>query len=547
MLVVSAAAVVSATLAGGCAPTVTEESVSMGASFSDAQAPLILSSRPKEDAAAYNHSERTLAPAHWEAQQELAPRPRWEQVPTPRGMRMRRAEEQPVREVTAADLRTGRPVEAEAAPDDVMSRRAATPFALPPAEETPAAAEPVVEDAEDAPRAIPVAATAGQPTTAPAVPAVGAEPVELQVTELAGVPQEEPLPLDLPMTVDALAGGNVRVIWSLRHYGGPGVTSKVNGGTSRRDVTLSTNDLAPIVQVINQHLGNAGSAVALPSENRLVIVCPAAEYESLLRLLDRLDRPQPQVEIAAKIFEVSQDFDYQQGARLLLSRVAADGAQTGLSSFNANAVLESITKGTPLQGSVVSLMQTFADAGLSVDASFQLLADAGMIEVVSSPRLTVAEGQTGYMLAGQELPIQSASFQDQVLKTTTEYKPVGVQLYITPQAVGPDNVKLHTVSIVSNVSGFAPLPDLFGHGKAKPVLVNPIIESREAETAVTVADGNTLVISGMRMIRTTTREEKVPGLGDLPILGNLFKNHRSQQRMTDLYFFITPTLAYMEE
>ena len=66
--------------------------------------------------------------------------------------------------------------------------------------------------------------------------------------------------------------------------------------------------------------------------------------------------------------------------------------------------------------------------------------------------------------------------------------------------------------------------------------------TREAETAVTIDDCSTLVISGLRMSRTTTRENKVPGLGDLPLLGWLFKNHRSQQQLTDLYFFVTPTL-----
>src|SRR5205085_4986643 len=72
------------------------------------------------------------------------------------------------------------------------------------------------------------------------------------------------------------------------------------------------------------------------------------------------------------------------------------------------------------------------------------------------------------------------------------------------------------------------------------------IESREAETAVTIDDGSTLVISGLRMSRTTTRENKVPGLGDLPLLGWLFKNHRSQQQLTDLYFFVTPQLLEVD-
>ena len=102
-------------------------------------------------------------------------------------------------------------------------------------------------------------------------------------------------------------------------------------------------------------------------------------------------------------------------------------------------------------------------------------------------------------------------------------------------------MKLHTISIVSSVSGFSPLPTLEGGNKPANML-NPIIDSREAETAVTVDDGSTLVISGLRMVRMTTRENKIPGLGDLPIVGWMFKNHRTQQQQTDLYFFLTPTL-----
>ena len=120
-------------------------------------------------------------------------------------------------------------------------------------------------------------------------------------------------------------------------------------------------------------------------------------------------------------------------------------------------------------------------------------------------------------------------------------KPVGVQLYITPQAAGPEWVKLHTISIVSSISGFSPLPTLDGTDRPR-VLINPIIDSREAETQVTVGDGDTLVISGLRMVRETTRENKVPGLGDMPVLGWLFKNHRTQQQLTDLYFFLTPVV-----
>lgn len=341
----------------------------------------------------------------------------------------------------------------------------------------------------------------------------------------------------------ALPEGRVRLIWDLQGFGSSRVTTSGSGGTSRRQITVEPADLAPLVQIIQAQLADAGTVVPLVNEAKLVIVCREEAEPGVLELLRTLDRPGKQVEITAKIFEVRHDFDYQQGARLLLNRVAEDGTQQALSTFSTQRLLDAASGGSPFQGSVLSLMQTLSDSGIGIEASFELLAEAGLVNVVSEPRLTVAEGQTGYMLAGRELPIQSAEFNNGTLKASTQYKPVGVQLYVTPQLVGDGHVTLHTVSVVSSIAGFTPLPTLRGGQASTPLLLNPVLESREAETNVTVAAGDTLVISGMRMVRTTTREDKIPGLGDLPLLGNLFKNHRTQRHMTDLYFFLTPRLV----
>jgi hypothetical protein len=348
---------------------------------------------------------------------------------------------------------------------------------------------------------------------------------------------------DLPVKVVELPDGKVRLIWALRSYGGSSVTTTRDVNTARRTVVAAPADLAPLVAVLTSHVGAAGAVMALPRENTIVVTCDKAMKPSVLDVLSKLDIPPRQVEISARIFEVSQDFDYQHGAQMIANRLATDGTQTASSVFSTQRFLDQISQpgNAPFQGGVISLMKTFQEAGISVDASFQILADVGLIRVVSSPRMTVAAGQTGYMLAGQELPIQTASIVNGVLQISTTYKPVGVQLYITPQAVGADRVKLHAISIVSSVSGFNVMPKISGQNPNQ-VLINPVIESREAETAVTIDDGSTLVISGLRMSRTTTRENKVPGLGDLPLLGWLFKNHRSQQQLTDLYFFVTPTL-----
>jgi type II secretory pathway component GspD/PulD (secretin) len=347
----------------------------------------------------------------------------------------------------------------------------------------------------------------------------------------------------LPLQTIDLPDNKVRLIWTLQNYGGPNVKAGREQNTNFRTVQIAPPDLTPLVAVLTQALNGSGGTVnPLPEDNAVIITCTKALKPIVLTLLNDLDRPPRQVEIAAKIFEVSHDFDFQQGTELVLNRLASSGSQTLISTFSAKRFLDAMNGAapTPVQGSVLHLMQAFESAGISLDVSFQLLAEAGLIQVVSEPRMTVAVGQTGYLQAGQEIPIQQTNIANNAVVTlSTTYKPIGVQLYITPEAASRDRVKLHAISVVSSIAGFSALPLM--HGGADP-LQNPVINSREAETAVTVDEGSTLVISGLRMIRTTTREDKIPGLGDVPVLGWLFKNHRSQQQQTDLYFFITPTL-----
>ena len=345
---------------------------------------------------------------------------------------------------------------------------------------------------------------------------------------------------ELPVQTVTLPDGKVRLIWTLRSFGGTTVTSTRDAATARRNVVAAPPDLTPLVNVLTQTVG-PNAVNALPRENTVVVTCEPKLKQVVLELLDRLDVPPRQVEITAKIFEVSHDFDFQQGTELVLNRLATDSSQGLSSTFSAKRFLDAVQNPSsgPVQGSVLHLLQAFQSAGIQLDVSFQFLQDAGMVNVVSSPRMTVAAGQTGYMLAGQEVPIQSSSIVNNVVQIGTQYKPVGVQLYITPEAIGLHRVKLHTISIVSAISGFTPQRTM--EGGTHPV-VNPVIDSREAETAVTVEDGSTLVISGLQMVRTITRENKIPGLGDIPVLGWLFKNHRTQQEHTDLYFFITPAM-----
>jgi len=483
-----------------------EQTTAFGQNLTHADRPQVISGSPQRDSIAFTQSNNQLTATEFGVIDRVAPKPMWEKWNTDRNK---------IQNTASEDAGGGKIDMGATQPSNTLDTQT-TPGTLDVVTSKPNGFAPT---------------TALSPTTMPATPVMPAatamtlRPARLDLT-------------NLPVTISEMPDGKLRLIWVLRSYGGTTVAAAAAGGIARRAVTVTPADLAPLVTVITQQLGGTGAILPLPRENTLVITCAKEQRDTIINLLAGLDVPPRQVEITAKIFEVSHDFDYQQGARLLFNKITNSGAASGVSTFDA-ARFAAAPLPPAGNGSVISLMKTFQDAGLDIEASFQLMAETGLIRVVSSPRMTVAAGQTGYMLAGQELPIQSTTIAANATTTATTYKPVGVQLYITPQAVSDDRIKLHAISIVSSVAGFTTLPTLTG---GSTPIVNPIIESREAETAVTIDNGHTLVISGLRMIRTTTREQKVPGLGDLPAVGNLFKNHRSQQQMTDLYFFVTPTL-----
>jgi type II secretory pathway component GspD/PulD (secretin) len=351
---------------------------------------------------------------------------------------------------------------------------------------------------------------------------------------------------DIPIT--KLANGMVRINYRLLFYGGPLIKTDRNTETKERKVTTQPPNLQPLADLVKKNIGAKGDVTPLPSENALVITCPPEMQDSVLNLLAGVDNPVRQVEITARIFEVSHDFDFQLGARTLINHIASDNTQALASRFSAadfvGAVINPALGAVVDPGGALNLMQIMESCGITLDVTFHALASSGLVKVIAAPRMTVDTGQTAYMQAGQELPIQTAEIRTdgQLVTRKLVYKPIGVQLYITPQAAGRDSVKLHVATSLSAISGFSPLPTMDDAYEPHATVINPTIDAREAETYVTIANGSTLVIGGMKMVRTVSRESKIPGLGDIKYLGWLFKNHRSQKQVNDLYFFVTPKI-----
>ena len=298
------------------------------------------------------------------------------------------------------------------------------------------------------------------------------------------------------------------------------------------NVTVSVNHSLKRLQEALDQLLPDGQIVASSVDGAIVLtgaVATATEAENARRLatrfmgnggevISRLAVTAPnQVNLRVRFAEVSREITNQFGFNW---DVFVDGGfQFGLQSFLPTAGINSLFAGGEI-----------GDA--SINALIDTLAEDDLITVLAEPNLTALSGETASFLAGGEFPVPVAQDEDTI---TIEFKPFGVSLAFTPTLIGRSRISMRVRPEVSQLS--AAVQILAGG------LSIPSLTTRRAETTVELASGQSFAIAGL--IQDTTRQEhaKLPGLGDLPILGALFQSDRFQRNETELVIIVTPYIV----
>jgi type II secretory pathway component GspD/PulD (secretin) len=152
--------------------------------------------------------------------------------------------------------------------------------------------------------------------------------------------------------------------------------------------------------------------------------------------------------------------------------------------------------------------------------------------VLSEPRITVLNGYSAEVFVGEDVPVQSVKVSGSWSQVHTTFKKVGITLQVTPFIIGDDTIRLELHQDVANVIGYTP------GGVFTPP--NPIVRTRNAKTTVNIKDGSTYIIGGLISTVDIETEVKTPILGDIPLVGYLFRYNRTQKENSRLIFFITP-------
>lgn len=187
----------------------------------------------------------------------------------------------------------------------------------------------------------------------------------------------------------------------------------------------------------------------------------------------------------------------------------------------------SYSSSTVMRGAGGNQESVFAGAGVGASLGLALQFNDGITRTLARPRLVTASSQEASFLAGGELPIPIV-LQDRVY---VEYKEYGIRLKITPVADAGGTIQTKVMTEISE------------RDDSVSVMGIPGFVTRRVDTSVTVKDGETIVLSGLLQLSEGKDITKIPFLGHIPIVGELFKSRQFRERQTELVVFVTPRIV----
>lgn len=242
------------------------------------------------------------------------------------------------------------------------------------------------------------------------------------------------------------------------------------------------------------------------------------------------------VQVEVKVVEFNRSVLKQAGLNIFSTRANSNGFSFGVFSPSSLRSATFASNGNisgdynnPL-AEAFSLLFNFSKAGIGLNVGF--LEGNGMARVLAEPTLVALSGQSASFLSGGELPVPVP----QGLGTTSiEYKPFGIGLTLTPTVLSNERIVLKVAPEASDL-------DYTNSLSINGVAV-PAITTRRADTTVELGDGESFIIGGLVSRTTTSNADKVPLLGDLPILGTFFKQNKYQMNEKELVILVTPHLV----
>ncbi|MCW6034014.1 DNA uptake porin HofQ [Pantoea sp. JK] len=294
----------------------------------------------------------------------------------------------------------------------------------------------------------------------------------------------------------------------------------------QQTVTLhyaSASDIYRSLQAEGSLMTPRGRVTVDSRTNSLLLRDTAEALRDTERWLKALDLPLEQVELTAHIVTINEEHLRELGVNWGTSPAEV------VTQALRNPLLEiPLAVSNPAFRAGVTLGQV---SGELLNLELSALEQENQIEIIASPRLFTSHQQTASIKQGTEIPYEVKSGNSGA--TAIEFKEAVLGMEVTPVVLGNGRIQLK-LRLSQNLPG-----------RSLNIGDNQVlsIDKQEIETQVTLRDGETLALGGIFQQQRSLSEKRVPGLGDLPLLGNLFRQQTDEQKKKELVIFITPRLV----
>ncbi|MBN2272173.1 MAG: type II secretion system secretin GspD [Sedimentisphaerales bacterium] len=270
------------------------------------------------------------------------------------------------------------------------------------------------------------------------------------------------------------------------------------------------------------------------STNALIIACSPQDFEVISQIIEKLDIVREQVLVEMLIVEVTEDSVKEIGVDWATLDQSVDGSVRGfgLTNFGPRSVVASGT----LEGLAVGMYKG-AGTNRSIGSVLYVLNKMTGVNILSTPHILTSNHNQAKIVVGENIPYvvesritETSDFLTPTVIDTFDYKDVGITLDITPHISQGGLVRLDVNTTFTKLI----------EGTTGASANTPTTAKREAQTVVSMESGSTVVIGGLIRDDKTIIQKKVPLLGDVPVLGNLFKYRKDSLQKTNLLLFITP-------
>lgn len=294
---------------------------------------------------------------------------------------------------------------------------------------------------------------------------------------------------------------------------------------------INYSDLASIVTQLTNLKTDRGTIAQDSRTNKIIVKDIPQVLDDMRRLIIQLDVPEKQVMIEARIVEATSTFTRSLGVNWGLHYRDGSASFLGINqmdtSFGGQASTPAPTSGlSGTSGGAVGISFGTLTSNISLDLRLNAAASAGLIKIVSTPKVATLNNKTAKVTQGQQVPYQSVSQNG----TDTKFVEAALALEVTPHINSNGTISLKIDAKNDSV------------GQVPTGSNAPAINKKQATTEMLLRDGETTVIGGIYVDSDNESDDGVPYLMDIPFLGKLFKSNNKTKIKTELLIFITPRI-----